>query len=357
MSEEIAQEQSAPLSIEDRFAAYLNAPEDSGSGEQEAPEQEASQSEPVSDEAVEESPESEESPEESSSEEGESLEASEDQAESEVADEGVETISDLAKAFEVDEQEFLDHLQVESRDGEGTVSLSEVISAYKNLPASENEIREQVEKANASLRTEHDQRLGELQKLTAVMIAEVENEPSVDWELLRDSDPGEYLREKETREARRSAIQKSLDAMQEEISRRESEDGEKQEIWRQDQIKAIYREKPEWQEPESGKAAMSEVTSYLVKSGYSEDEIGALDDARSILTVWRAAQWEKLQAQKPGVKKRLRLLPRTVRAGARDDAASLSKEKEQAERVNALRKNLSETGSVDDAAALIRGMI
>jgi len=279
-------------------------------------------------------------------------------ADAEASDvEAIDSLSDLAKAFEVEEQDFLEHLQVPSRDGEGTVSLSDVITAYQSQPANDEESRQRIEAVTSEMRQEHDQRLMDQQKLTAALIAQVEAEPDVDWDMLRTSDPGQYLKEKESRDARRADIQRSLDSMDEEMRRRQEQSEKQHAEWQQEQVQTLYRLRPDWKDPEVGRSAMSEVTEYLKKSGYPEEQIASLEDARSILTVWRAAQWERLQAQKPEVKKRLRLLPRTLRAGARDDASAMSIEKEEAEKQQALRGRLSETGSVDDAAALIRGML
>ena len=296
----------------------------------------------------------------SSTESEEGVDGSAEEAEATAEGDDVETIdtlTDLAKAFEVEEQDFLEHLQVPSRDGEGTVSLSDVITAYQTQPANEEESRQRVDAITSELRREHDDRLMEQQKLTAALIAQVESEPEVDWDMLRVSDPGQYLKEKEARDARRADIQRSLDSMDEEMRRRQEQSEQQHAEWQQEQVQTLYRLRPDWKDPEVGRAAMSEVTQYLQKAGYPEDQIASLEDARSILTVWRAAQWERLQAQKPEVKKRLRLLPRTLRSGAREDAAALSVERQEAGEREALRSRLSETGSVDDAAALIRGML
>jgi len=294
-----------------------------------------------------------ESAEESS--EGEAAEVVQD-SESEDAD-AIETLSDLASAFEVDETEFLDHVQVPNREGNGTVSLSEVINAYMAQPEQDNQAREKYNTLSRDLQADYDARIAEQQKLTASLIAQVQAEPNIDWDMLRETDPGRYLKERETRDARRADIQRSLDMMDAEMKRRDEEAAAQHVEWQKEQVETLYTLRPDWKEPETGRAAMTEVTEYLQKNGFSDEQINALEDARSILTVWRAAQWERLQAQKPEVKKRLRLLPRTLRPGARDDAATLSAQQQEAERQQALRGRLNETGSVDDAAALIRGLL
>lgn len=287
--------------------------------------------------------------------EGEAAEVAQD-SESEDAD-AIETLSDLASAFEVDEAEFLDHVQVPNREGDGTVSLSEVINAYMAQPEQDNQEREKYNVLSRDLQADYDARIAEQQKLTASLIAQVQAEPNIDWDMLRETDPGRYLKERETRDARRADIQRSLDMMDAEMKRRDEQAAAQHVEWQKEQVETLYKLRPDWKEPETGRAAMTEVTEYLQKNGFSEEQINALEDARSILTVWRAAQWERLQAQKPEVKKRLRLLPRTLRPGARDDAATLSAQQQEVERQKALRGRLNETGSVDDAAALIRGLL
>lgn len=342
--------------LQDRFTQFLQQ-----DGAIESPTPDEKSPEVVEAEAPDSAQDAEREPE--TEPEGETPQAAAEETpegETEVAaeeEEPVETISDLARAFEVDEQEFIDHLQVPARDGEGTVSLSEVISAYQAQPADNEQARLHLETVSQQLQSEHDQRLGELQKLTATLIAQVEAEPDVDWEMLRETDPGQYLKERESRDARRSDVERSLKAMDDEMKRREAKHEEEQGVWRQEQVQTLYRLRPDWKDQDTGRQAMTEVTDYLVQTGYPQEQIDALEDARSILTVWRAAQWEKLQAKKPGVKKRLRLLPRTLRTGAREDAAVLSEEHAEKEKQTQLRERLAETGSVDDAAALLRGLL
>jgi hypothetical protein len=340
--------------LQDRFTNFLqqdDAIESPPAAEAEAPEAEGAEAEAPESAPAEDEP----AVEEPTEQDGAELVAPESSEDEDI--DPVETLSDLAKAFEVEEEEFLNHLQVPSRDGEGTVSLSEVIDSYTSQPANNEEARLHYEGLGQQLQGEHDQRLGDLQKSTAASIAQVESEPDVDWEMLRETDPGQYLKERESRDARRSDVQRSLDAMDTEMKRREAESETQRQTWRQEQVKTLYRLRPDWQEADKGRVAMSEVTDYLAKTGYPQEEIDALEDARSILTVWRAAQWEKLQAKKPEMKKRLRLLPRTLRSGARDDVAALSEEQENTKKRDQLRARLTETGSVNDAAALMRGLL
>jgi hypothetical protein len=344
--------------LADRFTQYL-----AQEGVIEAasePEEAASEQPPVQEE-IPETPAPEAEPEEAPEPEAEPEASPEGEEEPEVAaaseDPGIQNFSDLATAFEIEESELLDHLQVESRDGEGTVSVAEVLNAYHSAPENSEIEKRKYEELSQQVLQERDGKLGELQKLTASLIAHMESDPKVDWDELREADPGRYLREKETREAKETDVRRALDEMQAEQSSREEDEGKRHEAWRTEQVESLYRMRPDWKEAESARDAMTEIQDYLVKSGFTPDQIESLEDANSILTVWRAAQWEKLQAKKPETKKRLRLLPRTLRSTARDDAANVSSEKVEQEEGERLRQNLKNSGSVEDAAALMEGYL
>ena len=345
--------------LADRFSQYL-AQEGVIEAES-APEEAASEETPVQ-EDVSETPEPEVEPEEAPEPEAEPEASPEGEEEPEVAaasdeDPGIQNFSDLATAFEIEESELLDHLQVESRDGEGTVSVSDVLNAYHSAPENNEIEKRKYDELSQQILQERDGKLGELQKLTASLIAHMESDPKVDWDELRDADPGRYLREKESREAKESDVRRALDEMNSEQASRDEAESKRHEEWRTEQVESLYRMRPDWKEAESARDAMTEIQDYLVKSGFTPDQIESLEDANSILTVWRAAQWEKLQAKKPETKKRLRLLPRTLRSTARDDAANVSAEKVEQEEGERLRRNLENSGSVEDAAALMEGYL
>ena len=353
MSEQIT---TADPDLQERFSRYLSedgvpAPDPAGGESTDAPVEDDASVAPDPDPEAEPS----EEPQEDSAEPVDSEPVQETGEEGDA--DAVETLSDLARAFEVEEAEFLDHLQVPAREGDGTVSLSEVIRTYRDAPTDNEQARIHYENLGNSLQTDHDQRLMELQKLTAAMISQVEAEPSVDWDMLRETDPAQYLMAGVLRDAGRADIDRSLKSMDDEMKRREAIASEERDKWRSEQVQVLYRLRPDWKDAEKGRSAMSEVHDYLVRTGYTEDQISELEDAKSVLTVWRAAQWEKLQAQRPGVKKRLRLLPRTLRSAARADVAAVSGKQAEEKEQERLRGRLAETGSVQDAAALMKRLV
>lgn len=55
---------------------------------------------------------------------------------------------------------------------------------------------------------------------------------------------------------------------------------------------------------------------YGIREGYTNAEMDALIDPRIVVSLWKASQWDELQAQKPGVNKRASQAAPTIKPGA-----------------------------------------
>ena len=95
--------------------------------------------------------------------------------------------------------------------------------------------------------------------------------------------------------------------------------------------------------PESVKAA----TLAAKESGYSDEEIGGILDARFVRVLWEASQYRKVQAQKPGAIATAQKAPPVVKPGAVSNNPS-------ATRAKALAQMHKQKGTVDTAAALFK---
>ncbi len=269
----------------------------------------------------------------------------------------VSTVAQLAALFEgedVTEDSLLD-LQVDGREGE-TVSLREALEVYRHGPTEDQHFTARVEAKHTELRQEHDQRLEELNQVTAGLIAQTQAEFShVDWDDLRANDAPEFIRQQDRQSQVHGQVKTALDAMDAEMTRQKSDDAAKHAVWQTEQVSVLHRLHPEWKNTAASTAAMTEVRNYLVESGFSSEMQAALEDALSINTVWEAAQYRKIQAAKPGLRKRLRSLPKTLRATARaaEPAPHEAQQKDRAARVSAHRK----MGTVASAAKVFEEFV
>lgn len=268
----------------------------------------------------------------------------------------INTLAELAQSFEVEEQELLDHLQIEGPDG-SMVPLSSAIQAFREGPQLDKAFQAEVEKARTELQKRADEELGQLQQLTYRLIQRVEGqkEPTGGWDRLRQENPAEYIRLREQQEAERADARAAMDALERHRAEREAQEAELAKRYEAEQGELLFKLRPDWQDPKAGRAAFEEVQAYLSEKGFTPEQQANLVDARSIVTVWEAAQYRKLQQKKPELRKRLRRLPtKSVRQVARDERArETAAAKERASRFGRLR----DTGRVEDAAALFEEML
>jgi len=176
----------------------------------------------------------------------------------------------------------------------------------------------------------------------------IPSEKSIDWDGLHKTDPAEYVRLKEyfrdlkdqrqavAQDQQRMLFQQQQRAAQEtaETLKRESE--------------ALAKVLPVFADPKKGDAAKAELRSYLIGQGYTAEQIAGLTDHRSVQIAWKAAQYDKLQASKPKIDKRVVGLPKVQKPGAAVDGNHVSRQQ-----ITAHETKLRKTGRVEDAAALI----
>jgi hypothetical protein len=81
--------------------------------------------------------------------------------------------------------------------------------------------------------------------------------------------------------------------------------------------------------------------------GFTDEELGHMYDARIVRALWKANQFDKLQAGKSAALATVQKAPPVVKPGAVTNTASASKEK-------ALRQRHKTEGSVQSAAALFK---
>lgn len=79
----------------------------------------------------------------------------------------------------------------------------------------------------------------------------------------------------------------------------------------------LSRSIPKW-----GPEVQKELMSYGQGEGYTDVELGSIRDPRIIRTLWKAQQWDKLQAAKPLATKRATGVPPVIKPGAAKPAPS-----------------------------------
>ncbi len=175
----------------------------------------------------------------------------------------------------------------------------------------------------------------------------VVNEEKVDWDKLRQESPAEFVRWKEyfrDMKDKRAAVMRE----QETVAQAEAVKARQQHLETlKSESEQLSKKLPIFADPEKGVKARNELRSYLLNNGYQSQDIDGLSDHRAVMIAWKAAQYDKLQASKPQVEKRVVALPKVQKPGAATDADALTVQKR-----TALEQKLRKTGRVEDAASI-----
>ena len=271
------------------------------------------------------------------------LEANDSEAES-------EEYSEVEQEDEVEEQETQTY-RVKASGEEKDVTLDELIKSYQlgtdytrksQAVAEERKVVEAERHAVQEAKQMRDSYAERLQ-LIEQMLSQPQQEENLEY--LKETDPIGYA----VKVAEMSQKEKQL--MQVRVERERI--SQQQEYDRQQQLRAKIGEEsqklvaalPEFADPVKGEAIRKDVRTYGKQAGFSDDELANVYDSRAVLTLWKAMQFDKLQASKPGITKRVNEAPKTMKSGVTMPRDSNSEE------LKKLKARAKQSGRVADAAA------
>jgi hypothetical protein len=194
--------------------------------------------------------------------------------------------------------------------------------------------------------------LAERQQYSALLpalISQLQGEmgPEPDWDAMYRANPLDYVRQKDLWREKQDRIA----AAQYEISRLQQVNQSETEATRQKLMKEgreyLQKAHPAWRDPKAWEADRAKLVSYGRKVGYTDQEIGNALDPRSILIMDKARRYDELMANKP----RPNVVPRGPRVSPAGQPGVQQSESHRA------RQRLAKSGSLDDAAAVFRGLL
>ena len=285
-------------------------------------------------------------------EEDESFEEeSEEEEVEESEDTDEEAAEDLLYAVTVngEEQEVsLDELMKGySRQSDYTRKTQEVSEQRKEFDT----MKQQMAGEYQQIQAERQHYVQNLQSLMEGSMAGLDKFAEVNWELLKETDPIEFVTKKEEfrdsqekvqrmQQEQHAAQQRGAAQAQQEHRRVLAEEGA-----------ALVKAVPEWGDSEKKEKMASNIRSYAMENGFTKEELDSLIDHRSILVLLKAQKYDKLQ--KTDVKsKKLKNKPRVVRAGS-----GVSRDATKNKQRSAQMKRLRGTGHIEDASALLEDFI
>lgn len=272
------------------------------------------------------------------------LEANNSEAESEEYD------SEVEQEDNSDEQEAQTY-RIKAAGEEKDVTLDELIKSYqlgtdytrksqavaeerKAVEAERNAIQEAKQ-----IRDTYAERL----QIIEQMLNQPQQEENLEY--LKETDPiGYAVKVAEMSQKEKQLMQ--VRAERERISQQQEYDRQEQLRYKiNEEAQKLVAALPEYADPVKGDAIRKDVRTYGKQAGFSDDELANVYDSRAVLTLWKAMQFDKLQASKPGITKKVNEAPRTMKSGVTMPRDS------NGEELKKLKARAKQSGRVADAAA------
>lgn len=282
------------------------------------------------------------------------------------ADDAVEisTINELADHLGVDVADLYANLKVKvtTADGQPTeVALGEWKDGYQandRLTKAQQALERERAEWSAKVQQAEQQAQAKAQQAEA-LITTAWNElqadyQATDWNTLRYTNPGEYAAKQAEMQARQNRIAQAAQQLQ----AQRAQDEQKQAQDREAQLKAITEREhralvaaiPEFKDPVKADAERQAIRDYLSSAyGYTDQDIQQIVDHRLVVMTRKAMLFDRLNAKAVEAKKAaVRIGKKVLTPSARTASGS-----QQMDAVAAARSQLSKSGNVNDAAALL----
>jgi hypothetical protein len=251
-----------------------------------------------------------------------------------------------------DEQRF--QVKVGGEDKELTLtelkSLAQQGADYTKKTQQVAEQRKAVEAEQQAIEEAKYMRDAYAERLQAMEQLLNAQQPIEDLESLKESDPIGYA----VRVAEMSQNKEKLYAIQAERQRiAEMQQAEQQQGMQQylsQQAAVLSETLPEYSDPVKGEALRSDLRKFAKNLGFSDQELSAVRDARHVMALYKAMQYDKLQQSKPQLNKRVSEPPKTIKSGNSNTSVNT----DQAKKTMA---QLQKSGKVRDAASVFENFI
>ena len=213
------------------------------------------------------------------------------------------------------------------------------------------EQRKKAEEELAATQQERQRYVSQLEQFTAQADSKLDELKSTDWTRLKEEDPTEYMLKRdqyrELQENKRTVEEEQKNLQYK--SQQEQQAKWQEELVRQQEIMA--QRLPEWNDPNKGAKLKQDIKSFALKTGFSEQEVDSLIDARSVDVLHKAMLYDNLLAAKISNKK-AKVVPKVTRPGSPPTKGEISSDK-----VKAQRARLKKTGRVKDATSVIESLM
>jgi len=251
-----------------------------------------------------------------------------------------------------EEVEELPRYRVKVSGEEVEVTLDELLNGYSRTADYQKktqslaEQRKAVEAERVKIEEAAKTRETYSQRLQVIEQLLQQQNQTEDLSSLKSEDPVAYaiaMAEKVERE-------KQLQAVQAERQRVQQEQMAHQQAQLQKHIQGeqakLMEAIPEFKDDVKAEVVRRDIRNYAKSIGFTDQELSQVYDSRAVLALYKAAQYDKLMANKGAATKKVAVAPKTIRPGTSNPQSS------ENEAVKKERARLRQSGNKKDAARL-----
>lgn len=235
-----------------------------------------------------------------------------------------EQTQDAAESQQTETQAELEEVEWEGEKYQLPPKLKSALMRQQDYTQKTQEIAEarrmvELEKQQRQLEQLFQQSTSQEQATLAELEAAIKQYNSVDWQQLDTDSLVKTRHALDMLKDRRNEVQKKIEGKRGEFEGKMRETHQKS---LQQANEYLTKAIPKW-----GVEVQKELMTYGQAEGYTDVELGSIRDPRIIKSLWKAQQWDRLQAAKPLTAKRAAGVPPVVRPGATKGVASLDVQK------------------------------
>ena len=259
---------------------------------------------------------------------------------------------------EVETEPEPQRFRVKAAGEEREVTFDELVDGYqKGLDYTKKsqsvaEQRKAVEAERAAIEEAKQARDAYSQRLSLIEQFLSKQNEGEDLNALKEVDPIGYA----VKVAERTEREKQLAMVQAEQQRMAQQRFAEQQAVLQQHIqqeaKRLAEVIPEYGDEKKGNEVKQTIRSFAKEVGFTDQELAQAYDSRQVQVLWMAAQYAKLQKQKPELTKKMQDAPKMLRPGVAANQKNAADEN-----VKKAHSQLRKSGKVSDAAALFERML
>ena len=173
-------------------------------------------------------------------------------------------------------------------------------------------------------------------------------EEAPDWDRLRESDPYQYMLEKD---AWRDKQERLAQVQAEQAKLQQQQMAEQQVAMHQElanQRTVLLDRIPSWKDSGTAEKEKAAIVDYAKSSGFTDEEVNNVVDARAVELLYKAWQFDQLMKDQRVKSKQVKKAPKAAKSGQ----PTTKRERTSRRRQQAFDK-LKQSGKIDDAVALL----